>query len=42
MRLVSYLPGLHVLVHRIAAARPFFIAGSSGTDDPIITSNIGM
>ncbi|XP_028292206.1 metabolism of cobalamin associated Db [Gouania willdenowi] len=34
-RLVSYLPGLHVLVHRVAAARTFSAAGSgSGSDEP--------
>ncbi|TNN56324.1 Methylmalonic aciduria and homocystinuria type D protein, mitochondrial [Liparis tanakae] len=33
-RLVSYLPGLHVLVHRVAGARTFSAAGSSGSDEP--------
>lgn len=35
-RLVSYLPGLHVLVGRvhIAGARAFSAAGSSGSDEP--------
>ncbi|XP_071341520.1 metabolism of cobalamin associated Db isoform X1 [Trachinotus anak] len=33
-RLVSYLPGLHVLVRRVAGARSFSAAGSSGSDEP--------
>ncbi|KAI1884916.1 hypothetical protein AGOR_G00214820 [Albula goreensis] len=33
-RLVSYLPGLHVLVRRIAGTRAFSAAGSSGSDEP--------
>ncbi|KAG7239137.1 hypothetical protein INR49_030018 [Caranx melampygus] len=33
-RLVTYLPGLHVLVHRVAGARAFSTAGSSGSDEP--------
>ncbi|XP_018598789.2 metabolism of cobalamin associated Db isoform X2 [Scleropages formosus] len=33
-RLVSYLPGLHHLVRRIAGARTFSAAGSSGSDEP--------
>lgn len=33
-RLVSYLPGLHVLVHRVAGARASSAAGSSGSDEP--------
>ncbi|XP_070831397.1 metabolism of cobalamin associated Db isoform X2 [Chaetodon trifascialis] len=33
-RLVSYLPGLHVLVHRVAGARAFSAAGSSGSHEP--------
>ncbi|XP_040912278.1 metabolism of cobalamin associated Db [Toxotes jaculatrix] len=33
-RLVSYLPGLHVLVRRVAGARAFSAAGSSGSDEP--------
>uniref|UniRef100_A0A3Q3QKH8 Metabolism of cobalamin associated D n=1 Tax=Monopterus albus TaxID=43700 RepID=A0A3Q3QKH8_MONAL len=40
-RLVTYLPGLHVLVHRIAVARAgaraFSAAGSSGSDEPHVT-----
>ncbi|KAM6955980.1 metabolism of cobalamin associated Db isoform 1-T1 [Lycodopsis pacificus] len=35
-RLVSYLPGLHVLVHRVAGARASSAAGSSGSDEPRI------
>ncbi|XP_067112287.1 metabolism of cobalamin associated Db [Osmerus mordax] len=37
-RLVSYLPGLHVLVRRIAGTRSFSGAGSSGSDEPYIAS----
>lgn len=33
-RLVSYLPGLHVLVRRVAGTRTFSTAGSSGSDEP--------
>ncbi|KAM4608396.1 metabolism of cobalamin associated Db [Polymixia lowei] len=33
-RLVTYLPGLHVLVGRIIGARGFSAAGSSGSDEP--------
>ncbi|XP_056145645.1 metabolism of cobalamin associated Db [Lampris incognitus] len=33
-RLVTYLPGLHVLVRRITGARAFSAAGSSGSDEP--------
>lgn len=33
-RLVSYLPGLHVLVRRVVGARSFSAAGSSGSDEP--------
>ena len=35
-RLVSYLPGLHVLVGRVrvAGSRAFSAAGSSGSDEP--------
>ncbi|XP_049450844.1 metabolism of cobalamin associated Db isoform X3 [Epinephelus fuscoguttatus] len=43
-RLVAYLPGLHVLVHRVAGARAFSTAGSSGSDEPhvaIIPSDMG-
>lgn len=45
MRLVSYLPALHVLVHRVAGARAFSTAGSWGTDEPhwtISPSDMGM
>ncbi|TRY59292.1 hypothetical protein DNTS_016368, partial [Danionella cerebrum] len=31
-RLVTYLPGLHVLVHRVVGARSF--SGTSGSDEP--------
>ena len=44
-RLVTYLPGLHVLVHRIAGARAFPAAGSSGSDEPIVavtSSDMGI
>ncbi|KAJ8351594.1 hypothetical protein SKAU_G00230700 [Synaphobranchus kaupii] len=37
-RLVSYLSGLHVLVSRIAGARSFSAAGSSGSDEPHLPS----
>ncbi|KAJ8247113.1 hypothetical protein GJAV_G00258890 [Gymnothorax javanicus] len=37
-RLVSYLPGLHVLVSRISGARTFSAAGSSGSDEPHLSS----
>lgn len=37
-RLVSYLPGLHVLVSRVAGARTFSAAGSSGSDEPHLAS----
>ncbi|XP_030642133.1 metabolism of cobalamin associated Db [Chanos chanos] len=33
-RLVTYLPGLHTLVRRIAGLRHFSGAGSSGSDEP--------
>lgn len=33
-RLVTYLPGLHVLVRRVAGVRAFSAAGSSGSDEP--------
>ncbi|XP_042350572.1 metabolism of cobalamin associated Db [Plectropomus leopardus] len=33
-RLVTYLPGLHVLVHRVAGTRASSTAGSSGSDEP--------
>ncbi|XP_006003858.1 metabolism of cobalamin associated Db isoform X2 [Latimeria chalumnae] len=33
-RLVTYLPGLHVLVKRIAGTKMFSTAGSSGSDEP--------
>ncbi|XP_070712443.1 cobalamin trafficking protein CblD-like, partial [Pempheris klunzingeri] len=36
-RLVSYLPGLHVLVHRVAGVRAFSAAGSSGSEPHIAT-----
>ncbi|XP_066543985.1 metabolism of cobalamin associated Db [Amia ocellicauda] len=35
-RLVTYLPGLHILVRRIAGARSFSAAGSSGSDEPYV------
>lgn len=35
-RLVTYLPGLHVLVRRIAGSRSFSAAGSSGSDEPYV------
>ncbi|XP_065148715.2 metabolism of cobalamin associated Db isoform X1 [Paramisgurnus dabryanus] len=35
-RLVTYLPGLHVLVHRVAGARTF--SGASGSDEPHLNS----
>ncbi|CAL8320693.1 unnamed protein product [Merluccius merluccius] len=40
-RLVSYLPGLHVLVGRVrpAGARAFSAAGSSGSDEPHVAVN---
>ncbi|KAM7406814.1 hypothetical protein PAMA_002841 [Pampus argenteus] len=44
-KLVSYLPGLHVLVGRVSGARAFSAAGSSGSDEPhvIVTpSDIGL
>lgn len=37
-RLVTYLPGLHVLVRRITGARAFSAAGSSGSDEPHVAS----
>lgn len=36
-RWVSYLPGLHVLVHRVAGGRAFSAAGSLGSDEPHVT-----
>lgn len=36
-RMVSYLPGLHLLVHRVAGARGFSAAGSSGPDEHLIS-----
>ncbi|XP_035532589.1 metabolism of cobalamin associated Db [Morone saxatilis] len=44
-RLVSYLPGLHVLVHRVAGDRAFSAAGSSGSDEPHVAvthSDMGL
>ncbi|KAE8299795.1 Methylmalonic aciduria and homocystinuria type D protein, mitochondrial CblD [Larimichthys crocea] len=44
-RLVTYLPGIHVLVHRVAAARALSAAGSSGSDEPhvaITPSDMGL
>lgn len=44
-RLVSYLPEFHVLVHRVAGARAFSTAGSSGSDEPhiaITPSSMGL
>lgn len=35
-RLVTYLPGLHVLVHRVTGSRTFSVAGSSGSDEPYV------
>ncbi|XP_072327222.1 metabolism of cobalamin associated Db isoform X1 [Scyliorhinus torazame] len=35
-RLVTYLPGVHTLVRRIATVRTFSTAGSSGSDEPYI------
>uniref|UniRef100_UPI00398E8146 metabolism of cobalamin associated Db isoform X1 n=2 Tax=Pristiophorus japonicus TaxID=55135 RepID=UPI00398E8146 len=35
-RLVSYLPGIHALVRRIATMRTFSTAGSSGSDEPYV------
>ncbi|KAL1267933.1 hypothetical protein QQF64_033296 [Cirrhinus molitorella] len=35
-RLVTYLPGLHVLVHRVVGARTF--SGVSGSDEPHLNS----
>lgn len=32
--MVSYLPGIHVLVRRVVGARTFSGAGSSGSDEP--------
>ncbi|KAM6984984.1 metabolism of cobalamin associated Db [Aplochiton taeniatus] len=37
-RLVTYLPGLHVLVRRIAGSRSFSAAGSSGSDEPYVAA----
>ncbi|KAM3861870.1 metabolism of cobalamin associated Db [Diretmus argenteus] len=37
-RLVSYLPGLHVLVRRVVGARTFSAAGSSGSDEPYVAT----
>ncbi|XP_041932307.1 metabolism of cobalamin associated Db isoform X2 [Alosa sapidissima] len=33
-RMVTYLPGIHVLVRRVVGARSFSGAGSSGSDEP--------
>ncbi|KAM8748715.1 metabolism of cobalamin associated Db isoform 1-T1 [Acanthopagrus schlegelii] len=44
-RLVTYLPGLHVLVHRVAGARTLSTAGSLAFDEPhvaITTSDMGL
>lgn len=44
-RLVFYLPGLHTLVGRVAGARVFSAAGSSGTHEPhvaITPSDMGI
>ena len=44
-RLVTYLPGLHVLVHRVAGARTLSTAGSLAFDEPhvaITTSDMGI
>ncbi|XP_073329173.1 metabolism of cobalamin associated Db isoform X1 [Pagrus major] len=44
-RLVTYLPGLHVLVYRVAGTRTFSTAGSSGSDElhvAISTSDMGL
>ncbi|XP_028249593.1 metabolism of cobalamin associated Db [Parambassis ranga] len=45
MRLVSYLPAFHVLVHRVTGARAFSTAGSWGTDEPhwtVSPSDMGL
>ncbi|XP_012675104.1 metabolism of cobalamin associated Db isoform X2 [Clupea harengus] len=34
-RMVTYLPGIHVLVRRVVGARAFSGAGSSGSDEPL-------
>lgn len=39
-RLVTYLPGLHVLVHRVVGARVFSAAGSSGSDEPHLATTV--
>ncbi|NP_991157.2 metabolism of cobalamin associated Db [Danio rerio] len=36
-RLVTYLPGLHVLVHRVVGARSF--SGASGSDEPHLNTS---
>ncbi|XP_042192443.1 metabolism of cobalamin associated Db isoform X2 [Callorhinchus milii] len=44
-RLVTYLPGIHILVRRIASARTFSTAGSSGSDEsyvPMIPPDQGL
>ncbi|XP_029968666.1 metabolism of cobalamin associated Db [Salarias fasciatus] len=47
-RLVTYLPGLHVLVHRVTGStgsRSFSAAGSSGSDEPdvaVAPSDLGL
>uniref|UniRef100_A0A3Q3W8W4 Uncharacterized protein n=1 Tax=Mola mola TaxID=94237 RepID=A0A3Q3W8W4_MOLML len=35
-RLVSYLPGLHVLVHRVTATKNFSASGSLSADEPLV------
>ncbi|CAN9498058.1 unnamed protein product [Ophioblennius macclurei] len=44
-RIVTYLPGLHVLVHRVTGSRTFSAAGSSGSDEPYVavaSSDMGL
>ncbi|CAF95981.1 unnamed protein product, partial [Tetraodon nigroviridis] len=44
-RLVSYLPGLHVLVRNMSAARSLCFAGDSGSNQPhetIVPLNLGL
>ncbi|XP_039882274.1 metabolism of cobalamin associated Db [Simochromis diagramma] len=38
-RLVSYLPGLHVLVYRVAGGRAFSAADSSGLNEPTLATS---
>ena len=42
-RLVSYLPGLHVLVYRVTATKTFSSVGSLSTDErPIAVTSLDM